>query len=254
VSPGLSNVLAAHCVAEHGADRLQVRCGGLPLVPPDRRKNPLRYKLVFSPSGLASEYCGRVPVIRGGRLASVAALSTIEDFDDEHEAAPTSNNSPQVARFLRSIGVREYDYMTIRYAGHFDLVRRWMALDRARTPGERRAALARRLAADAALRYEPQKDRDKLILCVRAQHESGGLSRSFEYRLDVTADPRTRFSAMELTTSWGITIVAHHLASGVGAPRGFATPERFVDAAWVLAELEKRLAATGSRGIRAGRR
>jgi hypothetical protein len=46
---------------------------------------------------------------------------------------------------------------------------------------------------------------------------------------------------MELTTSWGITIVAHHIASGRGAPRGFATPERFVDTEWTLGELERRL-------------
>ena len=89
---------------------------------------------------------------------------------------------------------------------------------------------------------------------MRARRAAGGLSRAFEYRLDVTPDPRTRFSAMELTTSWGITIVAHHVASGVGAPRGFATPERFVDTAWVLAELEKRLAAASERAVAARRR
>jgi hypothetical protein len=32
------------------------------------------------------------------------------------------------------------------------------------------------------------------------------------------------------------------MASGRGRPKGFATPERFVDTSWVLGELEKRLA------------
>jgi saccharopine dehydrogenase-like NADP-dependent oxidoreductase len=67
------------------------------------------------------------------------------------------------------------------------------------------------------------------------------MQRGFEYAFVAVADPRTRFSAMELTTSWGITIVAHHVASGRGAPKGLATPERFVDTEWTIAELEKRL-------------
>lgn len=96
------------------------------------------------------------------------------------------------------------------------------------------------------LRYDPAKDRDLLILSVRGIAGGNGLRRVFEYRLDVPADRTTRFAAMELTTCWGITIVAHHMASGRGAPRGFATPERFVDTTWFLAEVERRLAAIRS--------
>ena len=244
VSPGLSNVLAVHCVRAHGADEVHVRCGGLPLAPPDRRRNPLRYKLLFSPWGLISEYSGRVPVIRGGKVNSIEALSRIEELDADHEASPTSNNSPQVVRFLRDLGVREYDYMTVRYKGHFDLVRRWRSRGELRGNAKRDEALAERLADDPALRYDPRKDRDKLILSVRSARGGRGLRREFGYRLDASADRRTRFSAMELSTSWGITIVAHHVASGRGAPEGFATPERFVDTSWVIAELEKRLLQT----------
>jgi lysine 6-dehydrogenase len=198
VSPGLSNILAVHCAREHGADEVHVRCGGLPLERPDAATNPLQYKLVFSPMGLISEYSGQVPVIRGGRVTSVEALSLTEEFDAEHESSPTSNNSPQVVSFLAGCGVREYDYMTIRYDGHWGLVRGWKTVN--------------------------------------------GLARGFEYRLDVAADKKTKFSAMELTTSWGITIVAHHIASARGVPKGFATPERFVDTKWVIGEIEKRLA------------
>jgi len=244
VSPGLSNILAVHCARAHGADEVHVRCGGLPARPPDKRKNPLQYKLVFSPMGLISEYSGRVPVIRGGRAKTVRALSGTEAFDAEHEASPTSNNSPQVVDYLREIGVREYDYMTVRYRGHFDLVRPWRKRGYLRGNARKDAELARKLADDRALRYDPRKDRDKLILSVRGLRRGEGLVRGFEYRLDVLADLRTRFTAMELTTCWGITIVAHHIASGRGAPRGFATPERFVDTAWVIAEVERRLQGT----------
>lgn len=242
VSPGLSNILAMHCARVHACDTVRVRCGGLPLERPDPAQNPLLYKLVFSPVGLISEYSGLVPVVRGGKLDSIGALSIVEAFDPGFECSPTSNNSPQVVAFLRSAGVRDYDYMTIRYEGHWDLVRGWRALGYLGGDEERDRELALRLEADPVLRYDARADRDRLILRVTGSHARHGMKRGFEYRLDVAADRATRFSAMELTTCWGITIVAHHMASGRGAPDGFATPERFVDTAWVIEMVERRLA------------
>ena len=241
VSPGLSNILAVHCARVHGADTIHVRCGGLPLERPDAHANPLQYKLVFSAWGLISEYSGSVPVIREGKVTRWGALGSIEPFDDEHESSPTSNNSPQVVQYLAKSGVREYDYMTVRYKGHWELVRGWKTLGYLQGDRARDTELARRLEADPVLRYEPRKDRDKLILRVQASKSDHGLRRGFEYRLDVRADARTQFTAMELSTCWGITIVAHHMASGRGKPKGFATPERFVDTSWVLSEVVRRL-------------
>lgn len=242
VSPGLSNILAVHCARAHNADIVKVRCGGLPLAKPDAATNPLRYKLVFSAFGLLSEYSGKVPAIRGGKIAWLDALGAIERFDNEHESSPTSNNSPQVVRYLASLGVREYDYATVRYNGHWELVRGWKSLGYLCGDENKDRELAQRLESDPALHYDPAKDRDKLILRVQGFQSKGRLRRGQEYLLEVHADLRTRFSAMELTTCWGITIVAHHMASGRGKPRGFATPERFVDSAWVLTEIERRLA------------
>lgn len=241
VSPGLTNVIAAHCAKVHGCTSVEVRCGGLPLQRPDPTTNPLQYKLVFSAYGLVSEYSGAVPVIRAGKLASVPALGVIEALDDEHECSPTSNNSPQVVEYLRDCGVRHYNYMTARYRGHWQQVQGWKALGYLQGDAARDAELAARLEQDPQLRYNPEEDRDKLLLIVRGTQPDQALQRSYEYRFVAQADRRTRFSAMELTTSWGITIVAHHIASGRGAPSGFATPERFVDSAWVLEQLEQRL-------------
>lgn len=246
VSPGLSNILAMHLARVHGADTVRVRCGGLPLERPDASLNPLQYKLVFSPWGLISEYSGEVPVIRDGHVTRVEALGTTEEFDVDHEASPTSNNSPQVVQFLARSGVRDYDYMTVRYKGHWSLVRGWKSLGYLCGDHERDTELAKRLGADRVLRYDSRKDRDKLILQVVGSKKENGFCRGFEYRLDVAADTQTQFAAMELSTCWGITIVAHHIASGRGKPRGFATPERFVDTQWVIAEVEKRLKALAS--------
>lgn len=242
VSPGLSNIVAVHCAKVHGCDEVHVRCGGLPLEQPDAAQNPLKYKLVFSPWGLLSEYSGDVSVIRKGKLGSVPALSITEEFDAEHESSPTSNNSPQVVKYLAECGVETYDYMTIRYKGHWDLVRGWKTLGFLQRDAKRDEQLVELLDSDPVLKYEPKKDRDKLMLRVQGSKTENAFRRGFEYRFDVAADKRTRFSAMELTTCWGITIVAHHIASGRGQPKGFATPERFVDTGWVISEVEKRLA------------
>jgi len=242
VSPGISNVLAVHCAKVHGCDEVRVRCGGLPLERPDPTLNPLGYRLVFSPWGLISEYSGDVPALREGKLVLEPALQSIERFDEGLECSPTSNNSPQVVRYLAACGVRDYDYRTIRYDGHWALVRGWRSLGYLVGDEIRDRELAARLAADPVLAYDPSKHRDVLILSVRGTARSGHQRRAFEYRFDVPADRTTKFAAMELTTCWGITIVAHHMASGRGAPQGFATPERFVDTNWFLAEIEKRLA------------
>ncbi|MBI5363024.1 MAG: saccharopine dehydrogenase NADP-binding domain-containing protein [Planctomycetes bacterium] len=245
ISPGISNIMAVHCAKTHGCDEVHVRCGGLPLERPSAVANPLQYKLVFSPWGLLSEYSGDVSRIRDGKVDTWPALSVTEEFDAEHESSPTSNNSPQVVRYLAECGVTTYDYMTIRYKGHWDLARGWKTLGFLKRDAQRDAKLVELLDSDPVLRYDPKKDRDKLILRVQGSKSAHGLTRGFEYRFDVAADPKTKFSAMELTTCWGITIVAHHMASGRGAPKGFSTPERFVDTNWVLAEVEKRLAQIG---------
>lgn len=242
ISPGLSNILVVHCAKVLGCDTVRVRCGGLPLEPLERSVNPLGYKLVFSAAGLTSEYSGSVPVIVKGKCTKVAALSVVERFEDGLESSPTSNNSPQIVEYLRSIGVRDYDYMTLRYDGHWEQVRGWKALGYLMGDATRDAELARILESDPALRYDPARDADRLLLSVRGTRRGRGLDHGFSYRLDVAADKKTRLTAMELTTGWGITIVAHHMAQGRGVPRGFSTPERFVDTAWVIGELERRLA------------
>ncbi len=247
VSPGLSNILAVHCAHVHGAETVEVRCGGLPLQIPDPKENPLQYKLVFSPWGLISEYSGRVPAIRNGKLSYLEALGSIESFDSEHESSPTSNNSPQVVQYLARCGVKHYDYMTVRYNGHWKLAQGWKSIGYLKGNSEKDAQLAALLESDPILRYHPDRDRDVLILRVRGSKQIKSLQRSFEYRFDVPSDLKTRFAAMELMTAWGITIVAHHMASGRGKPHGFATPERFVDTAWVISELERRLKSVSAK-------
>lgn len=259
VSPGLSNILAA-TLARRGCDRIRVRCGGLPLKEdmPGGMPDPswsdsggFNYKLLFNPMGLLSEYSGWVPIIQEGQVLRTLAIGTTnEPFqwgECSLEAAPTSNNSPQAVARLRDLGVRDYNYMTLRYPGHWDLVRGWMAagfLLPSDPDGVREgdAELAAQLAANWRLKYDPDKDRDRLILSVQGSKGGGGLREHLGFSVEVWSDTETGFTAMELTTSWGITTVAHQMASGVARPSGFATPEEFSDGDWIFGQIKKRIA------------
>lgn len=242
VAPGIANVVVVHMIQEQSADQIQVRCGGLPLTIRDAGSNPLRYKLTFDPHGLISEYSGRCPAIEDGEIVWYDACTDPEPFDDQHECFPTSNNALPIVEYFQSRGVRSYNYKTIRYNGHWACIQGWKALGFLQGDPELDEQLAGLLARNDALRYDRRRDRDKIILTVRGlRTEDGGKQPPLEYRLDVAADQRTLLSAMEMTTSWGITIVAHHIASGRGAPDGFATPERFVDTGWFLDALDRRL-------------
>ena len=97
------------------------------------------------------------------------------------------------------------------------------------------------------MRYVRGYDSDKVLLFVDAYRNTGGMSKeNFGWEFEVHADFDTNFSAMEQMTSWGITMVAHYMAKnsdslpGMHGTSAFATPDRFVDADWILDGLRER--------------
>ena len=243
VSPGLSNIFATH-LALDGYDEIYVHCGGNPLWCPSEKENPLFYKLVFSPEGLASEYAGTAMTIHKGVLVPVQALSNIHGFNGEFESAPTANNSPRTAQHLLLCGVQEYAYRTLRYHGHFKKI--W---DLKLHMNESRSSL--RLRAMPELQFDRQKDEDRLTLSVEGMRKTYGVGwqakRHMTYQYDVPYNKNLQLTAMELMTSWGITTVAYYMASNKGRPSGFSMPEQFAkDAEWFFFEINMRLKHTMS--------
>ncbi|MFO0973429.1 MAG: saccharopine dehydrogenase C-terminal domain-containing protein [Phycisphaerae bacterium] len=244
LAPGLNNLWAVHLRQAHGCTRIRALCGGIPARRMD--DNPLQYKLLFSPWGLISEYSGRCAVLVGGKVESREALTGLEALPGERECFYTSNNSPLVFENLARIGVRDYEYKTVRWAGHLERV---LLLKRLGFFCGNRAldgALAEALGTAEFLRFERGRDVDEVFLRVEGTAD-GGRAHSLELR--VQAD--SRFTAMELTTSWGVTIPAYFVAlsragrlpAGVAVvtlPRGCLPPERVIDSAWGLGEVERR--------------
>jgi len=241
ISPGISNVIVMEAARE-GAKDITVRCGGMPLRKPDVVENPLGYQIVFDPQGLVSEYSGDVPSIVDSKMEMVAARSVVEEFDSRHECSPTSNNSTQVVKYFLEKGIRNYNYMTIRYKGHFKTFASFFR-------GVPEKNIIDYLNSTPCLQYDPSVDRDKLILEISATNRDKPIIETHKWRFDIEACPRTKFTAMELGTSWGITTVAYYLAQNHQVMQEyiedfgcFATPERIIPGSWLIKELNERLA------------
>ncbi len=222
LAPGLGNILAAH-----GISRLQppidahVRCGGLP----ERPVGPLGYKLLFNFQGLINEYSGRAEFLRDGRIVEVPTLTELEELElpgvGRCEAAVTSGGTSTCPRsFLGR--VRTYDYKTIRYPGHFAVVRAMfelgcfedqVTLDDGRTVAPRSVIeplMEQRLALPEL--------RDITVMRVTVSGMRDGRPYTIRYDLLDRHDPDTGLTAMERTTAFPTALVAHMQARGMIEP------------------------------------
>ncbi len=210
LAPGLGNLLAAHALATlDEPQHIHIRCGGLP----ERPVGPLGYKLVFNFEGLVNEYSGFGEFLRDGRRIDVPALTEVEEIDfpppvGRCEAAVTSGGTSTCPQsFLGR--VQSYDYKTVRYPGHFAIVRALFELGFF----EPRVTLARgdeieprrvlRALMEARLAFPDVRD----IVVLRCT--AVGRGRTRVYDLFDRHDASTGFTAMERTTAFPAALVAY---------------------------------------------
>ena len=237
LAPGISNVFMKHLWQQHRADPIRIFCGGLPIPQPDRSTNPLQYKLLFSAGGLISEYMGPCPLLKDGKVEYAPALSGLETFDDQYEAFCTSNHSPRIFEYLAELGVKNASYKTLRYHGHWERFNVLISLGFLSSSTLQDPELARRLEESSPLHFDRSRDTDQVILAALGTTRSG---QTVQIMLNEPMTAGEPFTAMEKTTSWGTTIVAHAMASGLARPSGFSTPEQFLDTKWFISQLQKR--------------
>lgn len=223
LAPGLGNILAAH-----GAEQMEkpahvhVRCGGLP----QENVGPLGYKLVFNFDGLINEYSGWGEFLREGMQIVIPALAEVEPITfpppvGECECAVTSGGTSTCsASFLGRL--QSYDYKTVRYPGHFAVIRAMFELgcfdeDVALSDGTtlQPKPVTRRLFEEK-LGYP--EIRDLVVLRTTVIGEQGGRSATWTYDLLDRHDEKTGFSAMERTTAFPAALVAYMQARGDIAP------------------------------------
>lgn len=236
LAPGMCDIIAQD-FAKRGCTSIKVRCGGIPLLPPD---NLFRHKLGWNTAGLVSEYGGTCPVLRDGTIFHAAALSGKEESGD-YESFYTSNLSEATFWQLQNLGVRDYDYKTIRYKGHLNCLLGWDQLGYFKQQNLINR-LIKTLNENKNLWYS-QGEKDKVLLEITGKFDPiSRVERSCNY--SVQFDAYNSFQAMELATSWGIGIIAYWIARNKRASNtsslGFVLPADLVDSGWFLDELDMR--------------
>lgn len=253
LAPGLGNIVAAYGVSQLDTPRdVQVRCGGLP----ERPVGPLGYKMLFNFQGLVNEYSGRAEFLRDGRRVEVPTLTEIEPIEfpppvGHCEAAVTSGGTSTCPESFAG-KLRSYDYKTVRYPGHWAILRAMFELGcfeeslRLSDGGTiEPKALMRRLFEEK-LAFPDVRDITVLRITVRGRDK--GAERAMQFDLLDRHDERTGFTAMERTTAYPTALAAHLQARGLVAA-GARPLERAIPLQTYMDELPRhdiRLAVTRS--------
>ncbi|RDJ35143.1 MAG: hypothetical protein DWQ19_09925 [Crenarchaeota archaeon] len=123
LAPGYINILTENIYKEflkYGEPQdIYLRCGGLPI---DVDISPLNYALVFSVQGLVNEYMGNCQTLSDGKSQEVGALTGLEGLKTKHgkfEAFNTSGGLSTLFESMQKKGVKNLNYKTIRYPGHY---------------------------------------------------------------------------------------------------------------------------------------
>lgn len=179
LAPGFVNVLANrlyHRAIQCGIqpDSIKMRVGALPAC----ASGPHYYGTTWSPIGVATEYLEPTEVLRNGTLQRQPSLSGRERIilDGEvFEEALTSGGAADLPRkFERR--VRELDYKTLRYPGHYD----WVDRVCAELPEVTAESLSKVLATQV-----PEVTDDRVIVYAAVEGNAAGERKRLDRRVEV---------------------------------------------------------------------
>ncbi|MCS7065709.1 MAG: saccharopine dehydrogenase NADP-binding domain-containing protein [Fimbriimonadales bacterium] len=201
LAPGMVNHLGLYCIEKMDqCDTVRLRCGGLPQQP----VGPIGYKLVFNMIGVISEYTGQALTLRGGNPTYVPTLNDVETLEIEGlgvlEAAPTSGGV-STAPFTLQGTVREYDYKTLRYPGHWAVMRALRDLgffEEQPIKVDKTLVVPRQFsAAVIPPRIQFPEEKDMVVVYAHATGVKSGCPFEITLQLIEYHDDATGFTAME---------------------------------------------------------
>ncbi len=223
LAPGLGNHLAAHGISMlDEPEDVHIRCGGLP----QARVGLIGYKLVFNIDGLINEYSGVGEFLRDGRRVDIPALSELEEIEFQSpvgkcEAAVTSGGTSSAPETFLGL-LKTYDYKTVRYPGHFKLIRAMFGMGDV----DEKVTLADGTIVDSKDLFREVMEKelehpdvlDLVVMRVTVSGRHKGQAMTLQYDLFDRHDEKTGFSAMERTTGYPAALVAYMQARGVIEP------------------------------------
>lgn len=243
LAPGMVNHLGLYCMEQMDTcHEIRLRCGGLP----QRPIPPIGYKLVFNMIGVISEYMGEALTLHEGAPHYVPTMDDVETLTIEPlgtlEAASTSGGTSTAPYTLQG-KVREYDYKTLRYPGH------WAAMRALRDLGffdEKPLTLhgahitPREIAAQIIPPHiDFPEEKDLVVVSAYGAGIKNGAPYSTRVEFVEYHDDTTGFTAMERCTGFAASIIAIGTATGV-VPRGIVPYEQSMSGHQFVAEWLKR--------------
>ncbi len=240
LSPGMASILAGELMREVGgkADSLKLYVGGLP----EKPKPPFQYQLVFSVEGLINEYVEPARILRDRKIQEIEPLTELEDFIipgfDNLVAFHTSGGTSTLPETFKG-KVGECFEKTLRYPGHFQLVRGLYDLGFFSSKKIRigKAEIApRELTSRLFVEKLSGDEPDVTIMRIEAYNRASITS----FTLIDHYDPATRMTSMMRTTAWPASIVLQMICSNVITKRGGIFQELDVPARLFIGEMQSR--------------
>jgi lysine 6-dehydrogenase len=245
LAPGLANVLVADAVAElEDITDVRIRVGGLPAAP----RAPWDYMLVFSFEGLINEYTGSAAILRDWNRSEVDVLTEDEPiaFPDpvgDCEASFTSGGSSTLPWTFAG-RIRNLDYKTVRYPGHYEKLRalRSLGFFDTETIQVRDLNVAPRDVLQSLMQKKLSFPNEPDVVVVRIESEGTrqGKPTVLCHEMMDYRDEETGLTAMMRTTAFPVSIVAQMIADGTIIKRGAFPPEMVVPPTEMISELERR--------------
>lgn len=227
VSPGLSNMMVGHAVAQlDRADRAEIYVGGLPKV----RHWPYQYKAPFAPSDVIEEYTRPARIVENGKIIVKQALSDPELMDFPQAGTLEAFNTDGLRTLLGTVRVANMREKTLRYPGHIELMRVLREtgfFDQREIEVKGVKVRPRDVTAKLLFpkwTYE-QGEEEFTILRVLVEGLHGGKAMRYTYDLYDEYDRASGTSSMARTTGFPCVIAARILALGRFTERGVFAPE-----------------------------
>ena len=212
LAPGLVNNIGSYLIDQfEKAESVKLYCGVLPQNP----QPPFNYKLTFNVEGLVNEYDFESVVLRDGKIVLVDTLDELEEIYVDQVGvmeAFTTSGGTSTAPLTFQGKIDNYEYKTIRYPGHCELMRLFKDFGfwSESTVNVKGVDVVPKDVFVAVFGPELERFEDEDLCIVRGVGTGIKDGRPTTIQVDIfdTQDEETGFTSMERLTGFSLSIMA----------------------------------------------
>lgn len=243
LAPGLVNNIGSYLIDQfEKAESVKLYCGVLPQNP----QPPFNYKLTFNVEGLVNEYDFESVVLRDGKIVLVDTLDELEEIYVDQVGvmeAFTTSGGTSTAPLTFQGKIDNYEYKTIRYPGHCELMRLFKDFGfwSESTVNVKGVDVVPKDVFVAVFGPELERFEDEDLCIVRGVGTGIKDGRPTTIQVDIfdTQDEETGFTSMERLTGFSLSIMAQEVVQG-DTEKGAIRYEKAMKGSEFLKELKKR--------------